>query len=60
VFGSPLLGTTVWSTHVEDPILASNRTQRVDFALFMVHALTDGALVQKTEAMLRHSHTDVV
>jgi hypothetical protein len=32
----------------------------VDFALFMVHALTDGALVQKTEAMLRHSHTDVV
>lgn len=32
-------GLPVWSRHVGDPILASNRTRRVDFALFMVEAL---------------------
>ena len=34
-------GLPVWSRHVGDPILASNRTRRVDFALFMVEALTN-------------------
>jgi len=29
-------GLPVWSRHVGDPILASNLTRRVDFALFMV------------------------
>src|SRR5690606_10192790 len=32
-------GLPVWSRHVGDPVLAGNRTRRVDFALFMVHAL---------------------
>lgn len=55
-------GLPVWSRHVGDPVLASNLTRRVDFALFMVHALTDDALVQEapaivgrqTESTLRH------
>merc|ERR1719192_2866344 len=29
-------GLPVWSDHVQDPILASNITRRIDFALFMV------------------------
>jgi hypothetical protein len=29
-------GLPVWSRHVGDPILKSNLTRRVDFALFMV------------------------
>ena len=32
-------GLPVWSRHVGDPILESNKTRRVDFALFMVEAL---------------------
>jgi len=34
-------GLPVWSRHVGDPILASNMTRRVDYALFMVAALTN-------------------
>lgn len=45
-------GLPVWSRHVGDPILASNRTRRVDFALFMVEALTDDALVQEAPAIV--------
>lgn len=45
-------GLPVWSEHVGDPILASNRTRRVDFARFMVHALTDEALVRKVPAIV--------
>lgn len=45
-------GLPVWSRHVGDPVLASNRTRRVDFALFMVHALTDDALVQEAPAIV--------
>ena len=33
-------------------VLASNRTRRVDFALFMVHALTDDSLVQQVPAIV--------
>lgn len=33
-------------------IFASDRTRRVDFARFMVHALTDDALVQKVPAIV--------
>jgi hypothetical protein len=29
-------GLPVWSRHVGDPILESNLTRRVDFALFMI------------------------
>ena len=35
-------GSPVWSRHVGDPIIESNLTRRVDFALFMVEALTNG------------------
>jgi NAD(P)-dependent dehydrogenase (short-subunit alcohol dehydrogenase family) len=45
-------GLPVWSRHVGDPILASNRTRRVDFALFMVEALTNNALVHEAPAIV--------
>jgi hypothetical protein len=45
-------GLPVWSHHVGDPILASNRTRRTDFALFMVEALTDPALVREAPAIV--------
>ncbi len=45
-------GLPAWSRHVGDPVLASNLTRRVDFALFMVHALTDEALVQEAPAIV--------
>ena len=38
-------GLPVWSRHVGDPILGSNITRRVDFALFMVEALENDGLV---------------
>jgi uncharacterized protein YbjT (DUF2867 family) len=45
-------GLPVWSRHVGDPILASNRTRRVDFALFMVEALANDALVHQAPAIV--------
>jgi hypothetical protein len=45
-------GLPVWTRHVGDPVLASNRTRRVDFALFMVEALTDDSLVQEAPAIV--------
>ncbi|MFD9857638.1 NAD(P)-dependent oxidoreductase [Streptomyces alboflavus] len=45
-------GLPVWSRHVGDPVLASDLTRRVDFALFMVAALTDDALVQEAPAIV--------
>lgn len=45
-------GLPVWSRHVGDAILKSNRTRRIDFALFMVHALTDEELVQEAPAIV--------
>jgi NAD(P)-dependent dehydrogenase (short-subunit alcohol dehydrogenase family) len=48
----PSQGLPVWSRHVGDPILESNLTRRVDFALFMVAALTDDALVQEAPAIV--------
>ena len=45
-------GLPLWSRHVGDPVLASNLTRRVDFALFMVEALTDDALVQEAPAIV--------
>ena len=45
-------GLPVWSHHVGDPMLASNRTRRVDFALFMVEALTDDTLIQEAPAIV--------
>jgi len=45
-------GLPVWSRHVGDPILESNLTRRVDFALFMVAALENDALVHEAPAIV--------
>src|SRR5881392_2937707 len=45
-------GLPVWSRHVGDPILESNITRRVDFALFMVEALNNDELVHKAPAIV--------
>ena len=45
-------GLPVWSTHVGDPILESNITRRVDYALFMVAALENDALVHEAPAIV--------
>jgi NAD(P)-dependent dehydrogenase (short-subunit alcohol dehydrogenase family) len=45
-------GLPVWSRHVGDPILESNRTRRVDFALFMVEALENDELVHEAPAIV--------
>ncbi|OOC53447.1 MULTISPECIES: NAD(P)-dependent oxidoreductase [Nocardiopsis] len=45
-------GLPVWSRHVGDPVLASNITRRTDFALFMVEAVTDDALVHEAPAIV--------
>ena len=45
-------GLPVWSRHVGDPILASNLTRRVDFALFMVAALENDDLVHEAPAIV--------
>jgi hypothetical protein len=45
-------GLPVWSRHVGDPILESNKTRRIDFALFMVDALTNDDLVHEAPAIV--------
>ena len=45
-------GLPVWSQHVGDPILKSNVTRRIDFALFMVAALTNDDLVHEAPAIV--------
>ncbi|MFN2137947.1 MAG: NAD(P)-dependent oxidoreductase [Candidatus Promineifilaceae bacterium] len=45
-------GLPVWSRHVGDPILASNLTRRIDFALFMVAALENDELIQEAPAIV--------
>ena len=45
-------GLPVWSRHVGDPILKSNMTRRVDYALFMVAALENDALIHKAPAIV--------
>ena len=45
-------GLPVWSRHVGDPILQSDITRRVDFALFMVHALENDDLVHEAPAIV--------
>ena len=45
-------GLPVWSRHVGDPILESNLTRRIDFALFMVDALTNDELVHEAPAIV--------
>jgi len=45
-------GLPVWSRHVGDPILKSNITRRVDFALFMVEALENDDLIHEAPAIV--------
>src|ERR671931_1204912 len=45
-------GLPVWSRHVGDPILESNLTRRVDFALFMVEALENDELIHEAAAIV--------
>ncbi len=53
-------GLPVWSRHVGDPVLASNRTRRVDFALFMVEALADDALIHEAPAIVGRRTTSAL
>ena len=45
-------GLTVWSRHVGDPIIESNITRYVDFALFMVVALENDELIGEAPAIV--------
>lgn len=45
-------GLPVWSRHVGDPVLESNITRRIDFALFMVEALTNDELIHEAPAIV--------
>ena len=45
-------GLPAWSCHVGDPVLQSDITRRVDFALFMVRALEDDDLVHEAPAIV--------
>lgn len=45
-------GLPLWSRHVGDPVLASNRTRRIDFALFLVEALGDDVLIHEAPAIV--------
>ena len=45
-------GLPVWSRHVGDPILKSNMTRRVDYALFMVEALVNDGLIREAPAIV--------
>jgi NAD(P)H-binding len=45
-------GLPVWSRHVGDPILQSNITRRIDYALFMVEALANDALIHEAPAIV--------
>jgi hypothetical protein len=48
----PSQGLPAWSPHVGDPILASNLTRRIDFALFMVEALANDDLIHEAPAIV--------
>jgi hypothetical protein len=45
-------GLPVWSRHVGDPVLESNITRRVDYALFMVEALENDELIHEAPAIV--------
>ncbi|MCA9582841.1 MAG: NAD(P)H-binding protein, partial [Myxococcales bacterium] len=48
----PSEGLPSWSEHVGDAVLESNRTRRIDFALFMVEALRNDSLVRTAPAIV--------
>ncbi len=45
-------GLPIWSKHVGDPILNSNITKRIDFALFMVEAIDNDKLIHELPAIV--------
>jgi len=45
-------GLPVWSEHVGDPVLESNLTRRIDYALFMVEAIENDELIHKAPAIV--------
>jgi hypothetical protein len=45
-------GLPVWSKHVGDPVIGSNMTRRVDYALFMVKALKNDGLIHQAPAIV--------
>jgi hypothetical protein len=45
-------GLPVWSRHIGDPVLKSNLTRRIDFALFMVSALENDELIHEAPAIV--------
>lgn len=45
-------GLPVWSRHIGDPILKSNITRRIDFALFMVEAIKMDELIHEAPAIV--------
>ncbi|PRX64141.1 putative NAD(P)-binding protein [Nonomuraea fuscirosea] len=45
-------GLPVWSRHVGDPILKSNLTRRIDFALFLIAAIGNDELVHEAPAIV--------
>ena len=53
-------GLPVWSRHVGDPVLQSDITRRVDFALFMVHALENEDLVREAPAIVSSHSTSAL
>lgn len=48
----PSEGLPVWARHIGDPVLEGNRTRRTDFALFMVEAIGNDALIQEAPAIV--------
>ena len=45
-------GLPVWSRHVGDPILKSDLTRRIDFAMFMVEAIENDELIHEAPAIV--------
>jgi hypothetical protein len=45
-------GLPVWSQHVGDPRLESNRTRRIDFARFMIEALEKDEFIHEAPAIV--------
>ena len=48
----PSQGLPRWSKHVGDPILKSNLTRRVDFALFMIESINNDGLIHEVPAIV--------
>ncbi len=53
-------GLPIWAPHVGDPRLKSKRVRRTDFALFLVHALTDPALIRQAPAIVGRKSASVI